>query len=91
MTIPQLIDEGLQTTFLLEQQVDVMLAPQISVLLEEFISLLQHHNWNFENSDDSGVWNRGNEELMKLSRMSQKLKDHGVDVVPIWNQFGKKM
>ncbi len=51
--------------------------------LKAYLSALQSHDWAFEYSDDSRVWNRGRESLEALREAQRLIDPDGM----IWNQY----
>lgn len=46
--------------------------------LDEYIELLQTHDWYFEYSDDHKVWARGQKQQQRLSFLRQQLDPDGL-------------
>jgi|TARA_B100002019_G_scaffold293224_1_gene319469 hypothetical protein len=54
---------------------------------DTYIKLLQVHDWYYDYSDDSGVWNKGYAERKAMNRLQEK---HDPDN-KIWNEYAPQM
>lgn len=51
--------------------------------MDEYLKLLQSHDWSYDRSDDHSVWKRGYEARQRLYALQSKIdKDYA-----IWNQY----
>ena len=51
--------------------------------MNEYIKLLQAHDWYYNYSDDFNVWQKGRKERDQLISFKAELDPHGV----VWNQY----
>lgn len=59
--------------------------------LEQLEQLMKDIDWNYRYSDDNSHWNRSDQMLLTISRMSAELSiDHQDEVDALWKKYNPK-